>query len=157
MADLPAVLMTFMMGPVEGFMVAFIKILLKLVVKGTETVFVGELASLIGTASYIFPAAFVYHRKKGKSGAVFAMLAGTVFVSLTSLIGNAYLVFPAFARLYGMSLDTIIAMGTVINKNITDIYSLMIFAILPFNLIKYTILSVVTFFTYKRLKNIIFK
>lgn len=40
------------MGPVEGFMVAFIKILLKLVVKGTETVFVGELASLIGTASY---------------------------------------------------------------------------------------------------------
>lgn len=156
-SDLPVILATFMMGPVEGTLVALIKIALKLVVKGTDTAFVGEIANIIGAVSYLLPAALVYHLKKGKSGAIAALTVGTLVVSFTSIIGNLYLTFPAFSKIYGMPMETIIAMGTAINGNITDLFTMMVFAVLPFNLFKYGILSVITFFVYKRLKNILFR
>lgn len=156
-SDLPVILATFMMGPIEGTLVALIKIALKLVVKGTDTAFVGEIANIIGAVSYLLPAALVYHFKKGKSGAIAALTVGTLVVSFTSIIGNLYLTFPAFSKIYGMPMETIIAMGTAINGNITDLFTMMVFAVLPFNLFKYGILSVITFFVYKRLKNILFR
>ena len=157
LSDLPVMLTTFMLGPAEGVLVALIKVGLRLVLKGTDTAFVGEIANIIGAVSYLLPAAGVYHFKKGKTGAAAALLVGTLVVSVTSIFGNLYLTFPAFSKIYGMPMEVIIAMGTAINKNITDLFTMMIFAVFPFNLFKYGILSVITFFVYKRLKNILFR
>jgi riboflavin transporter FmnP len=156
-SDLPVILATFMMGPMEGILTAVIKIALKLLIKGTETAFVGEIANIIGAVSYLLPAAAVYHFKKGKTGAVLALTVGTLVVSITSIFGNLYLTFPAFSKIYGLPMETIIAMGTAVNKNITDLFTMMLFAVFPFNLFKYGILSVLTFLVYKRLKHILFR
>lgn len=156
-SDLPAILVTFMLGPVEGIAVAVIKILLKLLVKGTDTAFVGEVFNVVGAASYVLPAAAVYHFKKGKSGAVLAMTAGTLIVSVTSIFGNLYVTFPMFSKLYGLPMDVIIGMGTAVNPRITDLFTMMLFAVLPFNLFKYGVVSVITFFVYKRLKHVLFR
>lgn len=156
-SDLPAILVTFMMGPAEGVMVAVLKILLKLLVKGTDTAFVGEAFNVVGAISYVLPAALIYRFKKGKTGAVLAMAAGTLTVSLTSIFGNLYVTFPLFSKLYGIPMDAIVGMGTAINSRITDLFTMMLFAVLPFNLFKYGIVSVITFFVYKRLKCILFR
>lgn len=156
-SDLPAILVTFMMGPVEGIIVAVIKVILKLVVKGTDTAFVGEIFNVVGAASYVLPAALVYHFKKGKSGAILAMLAGTIVVSVTSIFGNLYVTFPMFSKLYGIPMDAIISMGTAVNSHITNLFTMMLFAVMPFNLFKYGIVSIITFFVYKRLKNVLFR
>lgn len=156
-SDLPAILVTFMMGPVEGTVVAVIKVLLKLIVKGTDTAFVGEIFNVVGAVSYVLPAALVYHFKKGKSGAVLAMVAGTLVVSITSIFGNLYVTFPMFSKLYGIPMDAIISMGTAINSRITDLFTMMLFAVMPFNLFKYGVVSVITFLVYKRLKKVLFR
>ena len=156
-ADLPAILGTFMMGPVEGILICVVKLLLKLAIKGSETAFVGEFANLIAGAAYMLPAALVYHFKKGKSGAALSLAVGTVCVSLFGIFSNMFIMFPAYSKLYGMPMEAIIGMGTAVNPHITNLFTLMVFAVLPFNIVKYGIVSVITFLVYKRLKKILFK
>ena len=59
-SELPAIIAAFAYGPVAGVMVELIKILLKLVIKGTSTAFVGELANFMVGVSYILPASMIY-------------------------------------------------------------------------------------------------
>ena len=156
-ADLPAILGTFMMGPVEGVLICVVKLILKLIVRSTETAFVGEFANLIAGMAYMLPAALLYHFKKGKSGAVLSLAVGTLAVSLIGILTNMYLMFPAYSKLYGLPMDVIIGMGTEVNGHITNMLTLMVFAVLPFNVVKYGLVSVITFFVYKRLKHVLFR
>ncbi len=157
LADLPATLATFMLGPVHGIMVCVVKLLLKLIVKGTETAFVGEFANLMASAMYILPAALIYRFKKGKVGAAIALGSATVIVSIGACIMNMFIMFPVYSSLYGIPMDAIIGMGTAINSSVNDLFTLIIFTVLPFNLFKYTIVSIITFFMYKKLKHVFFK
>ena len=54
-----------------------------------------------------------------------------------------------------MPLDAIIGMGTAINANITDITSFVIIAVGPINLLKGTVISVLTLLIYKKISPII--
>ena len=55
-SEIPALVGTFAFGPVAGVMIEFCKILLKLVVKGTSTAFVGDLANFVIGCSLVLPA-----------------------------------------------------------------------------------------------------
>lgn len=46
-SDVPSVIAVFLMGPVSGICVEVIKLLIKLITVGTNTMYVGELANLI--------------------------------------------------------------------------------------------------------------
>lgn len=156
-ADLPAMLATFMMGPVEGILVCIVKLALRLMIRGTETAFVGELANLIAAIAYMVPAALIYHFRRTKKGAAVALTVGTITVSIVCVLSNLFFIFPAYSKLYGIPMDAIIGMGHAINSHINSLFSLMILSILPFNLIKFGVVSIVTFLVYKRLKHMIFK
>ena len=54
-------------------------------------------------------------------------------------------------------LDVIIAMGTEVNSAITSVSTLVLFAVVPFNLLKGVIVSIATFFLYKRLEPVFFR
>ena len=155
-SELPVVLGAFMMGPVEGIFIATIKILMKLMFKPTSSAYVGEIANWIYSVCYIIPAAVVYRFKKGKGGAAVSLAAGTIVTSLVAVIANTFFIFPAYVKLYGMPMNVIIGMGTAVNSHITSMGTMMLFSILPFNLLKYGAVSVITFFSYKRLKNVLF-
>ena len=155
-SELPVVLGAFMMGPVEGIFIATVKVLLKLVIKPTSSAYIGELANWIYSVSYIIPAALVYRFKKGKSGAAVSLAVGTVVTSVVAVVSNTFFIFPAYVKLYGMPMNVIVGMGTAINSHITSLGTMMLFSILPFNLIKYGLVSIITFFSYKRLKGLIF-
>ncbi len=55
-SELPALFAGFFLGPVSGCAVILIKVLLKLVVQGTETAFVGEFMNILGSFCFILPA-----------------------------------------------------------------------------------------------------
>ena len=63
---------------------------------------------------------------------------------------NAVYLLPAFSNLYGLPLETIVGMGTAINKNINSVTTLVVFSVLPLNLIKGGMVSVLTMLVYKR-------
>lgn len=154
-SELPALIGAFAFGPVAGIMIEFCKILLKLFVKGTSTAFVGDLANFVIGCSFILPASIIYMFKKTKKNAIAASAVGTMIMTVFGTMFNAIYLLPAFATLYGMPLDVIVGMGTSINANITDVTTLVIFAVAPMNLLKGCSVSLVTMLVYKKLSPVL--
>ena len=149
-AELPALFAGFFMGPAAGFVVIIVKILLKLVIQGTDTAFVGEFSNLAGSAVFVLIAAFIYKKNRTKKGAVIGMLASSIAVSVLFIFINAYVMFPLYSELYGMPMEAIIGMGSAINPAIRDMTTMMLFSVFPFNLFKHIVTSLLTFLVYKR-------
>lgn len=149
-AELPALFAGFFLGPLSGFGVIVIKILLKLAIQGTETVFVGEFSNLAGSTLFVVLAALIYKHDRTKKGAIIGMTVSSIAVSVLFIFLNAYVMFPLYSNLYGMPLEAIISMGTAINPRITDMTTMMLFSVFPFNLFKHLVTDVLTFLVYKR-------
>lgn len=154
-SEVPVLIVTFAFGPVAGVLTEFCKILLKLVFKSTSTAFVGELANFIIGCSMILPASFVYLYRKSKGFAIGGCVLGTICMSVFGTMFNAVYLIPKFAQLYGMPLESIIAMGTAVNPAINSLYSLVLLAVFPFNIVKGVSVSVFTLILYKKLSLIL--
>ena len=70
---------------------------------------------------------------------------------------NAVYLLPKFAALYGMPMEAIIGMGTKVNSHITSVSTLVLFAVVPFNLLKGALVSLLTFLLYKRISPLLHK
>ena len=99
------------------------------------------------------PASLIYKWNRTKKGAIISLIVSSVLVSIAFIFINAYIAFPLYSNLYGMPMETIIGMGTAVNPKITDITTLMLFSVFPFNLLKHGITSFVTYLIYKRAGN----
>lgn len=156
-SELPILIGTFAFGPTAGVMMEFIKILLKLCVKGTSTAFVGDLANFVVGCSFILPASVVYAFRKTKKSAIAACITGTLTLTFFGTVFNAVYLLPAFSKLYGMPMDTILAAGAEVNPFVTEgnIAGFVAACVAPLNLIKGSSVSLVTLLIYKRLSPII--
>lgn len=156
-SELPILVGSFAFGPVAGVMMEFVKILLKLCVKGTSTAFIGDLANFVVGCSLILPASAVYSFKKTKKNAVVACIVGTLVMTVFGTAFNAVYLLPAFSVFFGMPMDTILAMGTEVNPLAREgsIVSFVVACVAPMNLIKGTLVSVITLLIYKPLSPII--
>jgi riboflavin transporter FmnP len=154
-SELPVLICGFAFGPVAGVLTEFIKIIIKLIFKPTSTAFVGELANFCVGCTMILTATIIYHFKKKKKTAIIACVAGTLVMSVFGTLFNAVYLLPTFAVMYGMPLDALIGMGTAINSNITGVYTFVAFCVAPLNLIKGTLVSILTFVLYKPLSPIL--
>lgn len=155
-SELPVLLCGFYLGPAATVICEAVKILLKLLLKGTSTAFVGDFANFFVGCSLVLPAAIVYHVHKSKHSAKIGLAVGTVIMTVFGSAFNAIYLLPKFSELYGMPLDTIVAMGTKINPNITSVSTLVFFAVAPLNLIKGTAVSILTLLLYKRVARPLF-
>lgn len=156
-SEIPILIGAFAFGPAAGVMMEFIKILLKLLIKGTSTAFVGDLANFAVGCSFILPASILYTFRKNKKNAIIACITGTLIMTVFGTAFNAIYLLPAFSKLYGMPLDSILAMGAAVNPlaNEGNIISFVAACVAPLNLIKGTIVSIVTMLIYKPLSSII--
>lgn len=150
-SDLPVILGAFLLGPVAGIIIAFMKILLNFVLNGTTTMFVGEFANLILTLTFILPASIIYKRNKTKLTAIKGLIISVILTSLLAIILNIYLIFPVYAFLFGINIGDIVQMAVITNPLVHDTITMVIFSLLPFNILKYTIISVMTVMSYKKL------
>ena len=141
LSDIPALMGAFAFGPMSGIVVELIKNLLILIVKGTSTYFVGELANFIVGVSLVAPAAWVYHRNKSRKNALLGMALGTLSIEIIGIIANVYLLLPAFGM--NMVKDELIQYVTI--------------GLLPFNGIKSILVCGITYVLYKRVSLSIFK
>ena len=155
LSEIPVLIGTFSMGPVAGVLIELIKILLKLVLKGTSTAYVGDVANFIIGCFFLLPAGIIYKMKKTKKGAVIGMITGTLVMAAAGAIMNAYVLLPFYSQFYGMPMEALIAAGTEVNSLITNIPTFVLVAVVPFNLIKGIIVSLITYLVYKRVRVII--
>lgn len=155
-SEVPVLIGTFAMGPLAGVVIEFIKILLNLIIiNGTSTAGVGELANFIIGCSMILPAGIIYRKHKTKKHAIIGMTAGTIVMVIVGCLINAFVLLPAYSVGLGIPMDTLVGMGTAINPAITNVGWFVVLAVAPFNLVKGIVVSVVTMLLYKRVSVII--
>lgn len=145
----------FMFGPFAAVCIIIVKIMLQLVIQGSFSLGTGEIQNFILSSCYVLPALFIYHRNKTKKTAAAGMAVSTVFVSVVAVFTNLYLIIPFYVKLFGMTMDEIIGMCSAVNPAMKNVMTMALFGILPFNLIKYGVTSIVTFIVYKRLSKLI--
>ena len=157
LSELPVLFCGFCLGPVAGVISEFIKVVIKLLLKGTSTAFVGDFANFAVGCALVLPASIIYHVKKTKKGAVIALIAGTLCMTVFGSAFNAFYLLPKFSQLFGMPMEAIIGMGSAVNSSIRSVGTLVLFAVVPLNLLKGAVVSLLTFALYKRVSRAIFR
>ena len=152
-SEVPVLVGTFALGPVAGAIIEIVKILVKLVLKPTSTGFVGELANLTFGCAMVIPAGLIYQFKKTRKGAMAALTAGTLLMSVTAIVGNALVMLPFYSNF--MPLENIIAAGAAINPAVSNVWTFAFICVGPFNVIKGIVVSVITTLVYKHISAMI--
>jgi len=156
-SEIPVLICGFYLGPVAGVTAEFIKIVVKLALKGTSTAFVGDFANFCVGSALILPAVVIYHVRKTKKTAILGMAGGTLVMATFGSFFNAIYLLPTFAKLYGIPLEALVAAGSAVNSSINSVTTFALFAVVPFNLIKGVAVGIVTYLLYKRVERILFR
>ena len=148
-SDLPVLMGAFTMGPVYGIIIAALKNLMHIIFKGTMTAGVGELSNFIISSTFALVSSYIYRKHKTYKGAVLSMTVGVLAMTILAMASNYFVVFPLYGKV--MPMDAIIAMGSAITPKITGLFTMMIYSVLPFNLIKGFTTSAVMMLVYKKI------
>ena len=139
LSEIPALMGGFAYGPITGGVIVILKVLLRFLLKGTGTGFVGEVANIIIGLALVVPAAWIYHRNK--KTAILGMIVGALVMQVAGVFANIYILLPLFnMHLEGAELMAYIFGGLV-----------------PFNGVKALLVSIGTYLLYKRVSVAIFK
>lgn len=141
LSDVPALLGAFGFGPSAGILIELIKNILVILIKGSSTGLVGEVANFLVGVALILPASLMYNRNKNKKSAILGMILGLVCIEVVGIVANVYFLLPA----YGMKMSS------------AEIMKYVTVGLIPFNGIKAIIVSVLTYVLYKKVSVLIFK
>lgn len=154
-SELPVMLCGFYLGPTSAVLCEAMKIVLKLLLKGTSTAFVGDFANFAVGCSLVLPAVIIYHTKKTRKTALLGLLAGTIVLTIFGSAFNALYLIPTFAKMF-IPMEAIIGMGQAISPAVDSVWTLVLCCVVPLNLIKGVMISVLTLLLYKRVARPLF-
>lgn len=140
------VLISFLLGPMEGVMVCLLKEGLRCLT--STSMCAGELANFIITSSYILLPSILYQIRRNLKTVVLSLSGACIIATGTALLANRFLIFPTFALLLG---------GSIYGMSVTQAFAAFWAAVLIFNLIKTVAVGVITMLLYKRLSNFLKK
>ncbi|HEY3247444.1 MAG TPA: ECF transporter S component [bacterium] len=133
--EVPALVAGFALGPVAGITVEVIKGLLVALFAYKEYGPFGVLMNVLAGITLVGVAGVYYLVDHTKAGAIRALVFGTLAMTIVMILANIALTplfFPDFSR--------------------AQIIALVLPALLPFNLLKGAISSLITFYVYKRVR-----
>ena len=141
----------FILGPLGAIEIITIKLLLKIVFKGSVSMMTGEIQNFILSISYVLPAVIYYRRHRTKKAAIIGLVIGSVLSIVLAVLTNLYMILPFYIRLYGMDWDAIVGMCAAANPWIHNVPTMVAFSIIPYNVVLRTLLSVLTMLLYKKI------
>lgn len=156
-SELPALLAGFSMGPISGCLVVIIKCLIKM--PFTSTAFVGELTDIVIGIAFVLPASIIYRIKKDKKHAILGLISGIALVAIMSVILNRFVSIPFYTQFYfNGNFQIIVNSLSVLYPKITanNFYAYyLLLGVVPFNLLRSLIVSILAFLLYKRLSRLL--
>lgn len=156
-SDLPSLIGAFAIGPMAGVVVQFLKNILNLLIEGSLTGGIGELSNFLVGSTFVYVAGFIYYKKKTFKSAITGLTLGVLTMTIFATFSNYFVMFPLYAKIFGWPLEKLVGMGSAVNKFVVDYKTLILFAVVPFNLLKGSIVSLVTILIYKKVSPILRK
>lgn len=159
-SDIPLLVGTFSLGTPSGMLIVVFRTLVKLIFKPTSTAFVGEIADILIGLALVVPAGVIYTKKRTLKGAIFSCVAGGVCSSAAAVLANRLLLIPFYVKAMGWDFAFLANMLTGLYPNCTadTFYNYYLWlSVLPFNLLRCLIASLLTFAVYKKVSFLIRK
>jgi len=155
-SDVPAIIGLFLLGPVEGALIEIIKLVIKLILSGTNSLFVGEFANLMAIILFIIPTWAVYKKmEQTKKAAAVALAISVIIRTAAACFLNAFISLPLYASAMGISLDDVVKMVGGVNAKIQNLQTFLLYATIPFNVLKLSVNSAIGYMVYDRVTAII--
>ncbi len=156
LSEIIVLLGAFALGPLAGVAIELVKNLVHL--PFTITGGVGEFANFVVGCALVVPAALVYKRNKTMKTAIKGLVIGSLSMVVLALLINYFVMIPLYVEIFAkqfnitaeQSMQNIIQMSAEENQGIMDFKTLILFGVVPFNIIKVIIVSLLTFVSYKR-------
>jgi riboflavin transporter len=146
-SDVPALIAALIFGPVAGVLVELFKNILDYFMTGSATgVPVGNVANFIAGVIFILPTYYLYQRLKTRKGLSFALVIGTLTMGIIMSVLNYYIILPAYT--FFLNFPAMSAPET---------RQLVVSGILPFNIIKGLIVSIIFMLLFTRMHTWIIK
>lgn len=153
LSDIVAVFGGISMGPVAGFVIVVVKNLLQ-AITGSTTGGVGEFANILIAGPYVLMICLFCKKVKSYKNVLIGAVLGTIAMAIVGAVVDYFIVFPLYAKVM-VPMEVIIQMGTVLNPRVTDLFSFMIWLVVPFNIVKGAIMTVVILPLYKKVEKIL--
>ena len=147
LSDFPALVGAFAFGPVSGLFIERIKNTLQLLT--TSTGGIGEIANFLMGASYVTAAGLIYKRRKTTEAARIACIAASLVMGIAAAITNYFILLPLFERF--MPLNALIASFNTFLPFIHTKLDVVLFNVLPFNILNGLVIGSFTMLIGKRL------
>jgi riboflavin transporter FmnP len=138
-ADVPILIGTFLFGPLSGLLITVVVSAIQAFATPDGNGLVGFFMHVVATGAFVITAGLIYKKFHHMKGAIIALVAGTLAMAAVMIPVN------------------LIIQPNFFNVPIDVVKSLLIPAIIPFNLIKAGLNSVLTFVVYKRISKIVHK
>lgn len=143
-SEIPALLAALTFGPWSGVMVQAIKNIAHYVQTGSEAGFpVGEMTNFLAGSILVYFTAIIYRKRNNLKGLVYGLLLGIVLMVIFMGIANYFVIYPIYAYLLGWPITTAIK------------FNFAFYAIVPFNMIKGTLIMILMIPLYLKLKGFI--
>lgn len=155
-SDVPAIFGAFAMGPAAGVAIEALKNVLHAIFK-PGTMGLGELANFIVGSAFVYTAGMLYLRKKNKKHALLGLISGVIVMTLVAAVFNYFVLLPLYESILGFKITTVVSIAKNINPAINDLNSFILLSIVPFNLLKGIIVSIIVFVSYKSLSPVLHK
>lgn len=154
LSDVATLVSGFVLGPLSGVITVIIKNLINLIIQGTQTFYIGELSNTIVGSIFVYTAAKIYYRKKTKKTAIIGLILGVFSMTALATASNFFIIFPLYARVMGVELSAFVSMMPP-NNYVNSFLELILFAVIPFNIIKGMLNALVTVLIYKQISRIV--
>lgn len=153
-SDLPELIAAFVIGPVWGVAVCFLKNLIHVPFGSTGGV--GELSNFLLGAVFALTAGLIYQRNKTKKTALLACVLGSLAMAAFSFPINYFIVYPVYSNLwFGGNMGLIVDMYKLILPFSDSLEKCLVIFNVPFTLVKAIIVSVITMLIYKPLSRLV--
>ncbi len=158
-SDIPVLIGSFALGPVSSVIIVVSEILIKLVVKGSSTMFVGEISDLLTSCAFAVTAGIIYKKHRTFKGALVGMAVGTAVEVVVAVLINWLFLVPFYVQfLFNGNWAPLINAMNKLFPNCTreNFYNYYLWvSVLPFNLLRCLVAVLVTLPVYKRISMLI--
>ncbi|UXV30857.1 ECF transporter S component [Mammaliicoccus sciuri] len=140
-SDIPVLVATFAFGPVSGILVALFKNVLNFLIVSHEPI--GNTANFLASICLVIPTYYFYRMKKSKLFMGYGLSVGTILMTILMSLMNYFVLLPLYGQIMNLA-------------DIANNLKLIVSAgIIPFNLIKGIVISVIYIIIFDKLKSII--
>lgn len=149
-SEVPAIILSFLLGPIYGIMVVFLKNFLHLFISANMGI--GEFANFLVGSSLIVSSAYFYQKRNFSY--IFSSLIGIFTMGFTSILVNLFVIIPLYEKFLNLPIEQILSLTEKVNPYVNNLFTYLMLTILPFNILKASVVLFISYFIFIRIKKI---